>query len=159
MRPPPQGLAHAAIVGWFTARPRRPLQNATCWRVGTPMQNRLDFPPGPVHRHYRIEAIPRDRRGATPSSQGVGPMKSPKKTSKKAPKKTPKKNPPKTVKKTKLKALIRKKSSISKKASSSNPAIDDIFKDWNKNDSTGMAVAVRQYGQVVFRHGLGLADS
>jgi len=85
-------------------------------------------------------------------------MKAPKKTSKKAPKKTPKKRPPKTAKKTKLKALIRKKSSISKKASSSNPAIDDIFKDWNKNDSPGMALAVRQNGQVVFRNGYGMAD-
>ena len=85
-------------------------------------------------------------------------MKAPKKTSKKAPKKTPKKRPPKTAKKTKLKALIRKKSSISKKASSSNPAVDDIFKDWNKNDSPGMALAVRQNGQVVFRNGYGMAD-
>ena len=75
----------------------------------------------------------------------------------KSPKKAPKKKPPKTAKKTKLKALIRKKSSISKKASS-NPAIDDIFEDWNKDDSPGMAVAVRQNGQVVFRNGYGMAD-
>jgi CubicO group peptidase (beta-lactamase class C family) len=80
-------------------------------------------------------------------------MKSPKKT----PKKTPKKKPPKTAKKTKLKAHIRKKSSISKKTSS-NTRIDDIFADWNKDDSPGMAVAVRQNGQVVFRNGYGMAD-
>jgi CubicO group peptidase (beta-lactamase class C family) len=81
-------------------------------------------------------------------------MKSPKKT----PKKTSKKRPPKTAKKTKLKAHIRKKSSISKKASSSNTAIDDIFKEWKGNDSPGMAVAVRQNGQVVFSNGYGMAD-
>ena len=80
------------------------------------------------------------------------------KAAKKTPKKTPKKKPPKTAKKTKLKAHIRKQSSISKKASSSNTAIDDIFKDWKGNDSPGMAVAVRQNGQVVFSNGYGMAD-
>jgi CubicO group peptidase (beta-lactamase class C family) len=80
------------------------------------------------------------------------------KAPKKAPKKTPKKKPPKPAKKTKLKALIRKKSSISKKASSSNTAIDDIFKDWMGNDSPGMALAVRQNGHVVFRNAYGMAD-
>jgi CubicO group peptidase (beta-lactamase class C family) len=85
-------------------------------------------------------------------------MKTPKKSPKKSPKKTPKKKPPKTVKKTKLKALIRKKSSlVSKKPSLSND-IDNIFKDWDKDDSPGMSLAVRQNGNVIYRRGYGRAD-
>lgn len=77
--------------------------------------------------------------------------------------KTAKKMPPKAtakkpVKKTKLKALIRKKPSISSKKSSLGSQVDDIFKDWNKNDSPGMAIAVRLYGNVVYRNGYGGAD-
>ena len=72
--------------------------------------------------------------------------------------KTAKKPPKKTVKKTKLKALIRKKSSISSKKPSLGSQVDDIFKDWNKNDSPGMAIAVRLNGNVVYRNGYGGAD-
>jgi CubicO group peptidase (beta-lactamase class C family) len=72
--------------------------------------------------------------------------------------KTAKKPPKKTVKKTKLKALIRKKPSISSKKSSLSSQVDDIFKDWNKNDSPGMAIAVRLNGNVVYRNGYGGAD-
>jgi len=77
------------------------------------------------------------------------------KTAKKKPPKMPVKKP---VKKTKLKALIRKKPSISSKKSSLSNQIDDIFKVWDKNDSPGMAIAVRHNGSVVYRRGYGGAD-
>ena len=66
--------------------------------------------------------------------------------------------PEKTVKKTKIKALIRKKASISSKTSSLSNQIDDIFDVWNRNDSPGMAIAVRHNGNVVYRNGYGAAD-
>ena len=76
--------------------------------------------------------------------------------------KTAKKKPPKVakkpVKKTKLKALIRKKPFISSKTSSLSNQIDDIFEVWNRNDSPGMAIAVRHNGNVVYRNGYGGAD-
>jgi CubicO group peptidase (beta-lactamase class C family) len=76
--------------------------------------------------------------------------------------KSAKKKPPKVtkkpVKKTKLKALIRKKPSISSKTSSLSSQIDDIFDVWNRNDSPGMAIAVRHNGNVVYRNGYGAAD-
>ncbi len=76
--------------------------------------------------------------------------------------KTAKKKPPKVakkpVKKTKIKALIRKKPSISSKTSSLSNQIDDIFEVWNRNDSPGMAIAVRHNGNVVYRNGYGGAD-
>lgn len=76
--------------------------------------------------------------------------------------KTAKKKSPKIakkpVKKTKLKALIRKKPSIRSKKPSLGSQIDDIFKTWNKNDSPGMAIAVRLNGNVVYRKGYGSAD-
>jgi len=76
--------------------------------------------------------------------------------------KTAKKKPPKVakkpVKKTKIKALIRKKPSISSKTSSLSNQIDDIFEVWNRNDSPGMAIAVRHNGNVVYRNGYGRAD-
>lgn len=76
--------------------------------------------------------------------------------------KTAKKKPPKIakkpVKKTKLKALIRKKPSISSKTSSLSSQVDDIFEVWNRNDSPGMAIAVRHNGTVVHRRGYGRAD-
>jgi len=76
--------------------------------------------------------------------------------------KTAKKKPPKVakkpVKKTKLKALIRKKPSIRSKTSSLGSQIDDIFDVWNRNDSPGMAIAVRHNGNVVYRNGYGGAD-
>ncbi len=74
-------------------------------------------------------------------------------------KKKPPKNPPKKpVKKTKLKALIRKRPSIISKKSSHGNEIDDIFKDWNKNDSPGMTIAVRHNGSIDYRAGYGSAD-
>jgi CubicO group peptidase (beta-lactamase class C family) len=76
----------------------------------------------------------------------------------KAAKKKPPKIAKKPVKKTRLKALIRKKASISSKKSSLGGQIDDIFKVWNKNDSPGMAIAVRHNGNVVYRNGYGCAD-
>lgn len=75
-----------------------------------------------------------------------------------AKKKPPKMTPKKPVKKTKLKALIRKKPSISSKKSSLSNQIDDIFKVWEKDDSPGMAIAVRYNGNVVYRNGYGRAD-
>lgn len=76
--------------------------------------------------------------------------------------KTAKKKPPKIakkpVKKTKLKALIRKKPSISSKTSSLSSQVDDIFKVWKNDDSPGMAIAVRHNGAVVHRRGYGRAD-
>lgn len=75
----------------------------------------------------------------------------------KAPKKIPKKSPKKTAKKTKLKALIRKKPSVSKQPSLSKD-IDDLFEDWKGEDSPGMALAVRHNGKVVFRNAYGMAD-
>jgi CubicO group peptidase (beta-lactamase class C family) len=65
----------------------------------------------------------------------------------------------KTVKKGKIpkkkiskkKVLIRKKPSLGKK-------IDDIFKEWDKHDSPGMALAVRHNGNIVYRRGYGMAD-
>lgn len=64
-------------------------------------------------------------------------------------KKIPKQKIPK--KKIPKKVLIRKKPSLSKK-------IDKIFKDWDRSDSPGMALAVRHNGNVVFRRGYGMAD-
>jgi CubicO group peptidase (beta-lactamase class C family) len=76
--------------------------------------------------------------------------------------KTAKRKPPevarKPVQKTKLKALIRKKPSIRSKSSSLGNQIDDIFDLWNRNDSPGMAIAVRHNGNVVYRNGYGGAD-
>jgi CubicO group peptidase (beta-lactamase class C family) len=72
--------------------------------------------------------------------------------------KTAKKPPKKTVKKTKLKALIRKKPSVSSKKPSLSSQVDLIFKDWDKSDSPGMAIAVRLNGNVVYRKGYGGAD-
>lgn len=81
------------------------------------------------------------------------------KTAKKKPSRKPPKTPPKKpVKKTKLKALIRKKPSIISKKSSHGNEIDDIFKDWNKNDSPGMTIAVRHNGSIDYRAGYGRAD-
>jgi CubicO group peptidase (beta-lactamase class C family) len=76
--------------------------------------------------------------------------------------KTAKKMPPKVAKKpvqkTKLKALIRKKPSIRSKTPALSNQIDDIFAVWNRNDSPGMAIAVRHNGNVVYRNGYGAAD-
>jgi CubicO group peptidase (beta-lactamase class C family) len=76
--------------------------------------------------------------------------------------KTAKKTPPKVAKKpvqkTKLKALIRKKPSIRSKTPALSNQIDDIFAVWNRNDSPGMAIAVRHNGNVVYRNGYGAAD-
>lgn len=72
--------------------------------------------------------------------------------------KTPKKKPPKTVKKTKIKAHIRKKPAPTKKKPSLGKKIDKIFEEWNRNDSPGMALAVRHNGKMVYRGCYGMAD-